>query len=113
MDENIPNNIEVGERIRRIREELKMNRETFSEVINISDVFLGQIERAERSLSLKTLCRIVLFTGVSTDFILFGKNDNNSTINKIDRILNKSSDNIISYIYQIITASLSFFKSNM
>ena len=39
MDENIPNNIEVGERIRSIREELKINRETFSEVIAISMFF--------------------------------------------------------------------------
>lgn len=39
MNENIPNNIEAGERIRRIREELKMNRETFSEVIDISMFF--------------------------------------------------------------------------
>lgn len=111
MEENIPNNIEVGERIRKIREELKMSRETFSEMIDISDVFLGQIERGERSLSLKTLCRIVSFTGVSTDFILFGKQENNTTINKINRILYKSSDNMVNYIYQIITASFSFFKT--
>ena len=110
MEGNIPNNIEVGERIRKIREELKMSRETFSEMIDISDVFLGQIERGERSLSLKTLCRIVSFTGVSTDFILFGKQENNTTINKINRILYKSSDNMVNYIYQIITASFSFFK---
>ena len=109
MEGNIPNNIEVGERIRKIREELKMSRETFSEMIDISDVFLGQIERGERSLSLKTLCRIVSFTGVSTDFILFGKQENNTTINKINRILYKSSDNMVNYIYQIITASFSFF----
>lgn len=111
MKEIIPNNLEVGERIRRIREELKMTRETFSEMIDISDVFLGQIERGERSLSLKTLCKIVSFTGVSTDFILFGKDDNNSTIHKINRILNQSSDTMIAYIYQIITASFSFFKT--
>ena len=41
MKENVPNNLEVGERIRKIREDLKMNRETFSEIIDISDVFLG------------------------------------------------------------------------
>jgi len=111
MNENVPNNVEVGERIRKIREELKMNRETFSEMIDISDVFLGQIERGERSLSLKTLCRIVAFTGSSTDFILFGTMEENSTINKINRILNKSSDTMIAYIYQIITASFSFFKT--
>ena len=88
-----------------------MNRETFSEMVDISDVFLGQIERGERSLSLKTLCRIVSFTGISTDYILFGNIENNSTINKINRILNKSSDAMISYVYQIINVSFSFFKT--
>ena len=109
MEEKIPNNLEVGERIRRIRENLKMNRETFSEMIDISDVFLGQIERGERSLSLKTLCRIVTFTGVSTDYILFGDDTKNSTINKIDRILAKSSEANIEYFYEIINCSHVFF----
>lgn len=111
MKENIPNNIEVGERIRKIREDLKLNRESFAERIDISDVFLGQIERGERSLSLKTLCRIVAFTGSSTDFILFGKSSENKIINKINRILILSSDNMISYMYQIITYSFNFFKT--
>lgn len=39
----------VGERIRGIREGLNMNREKFSEMIDISNVFLGQLERGERS----------------------------------------------------------------
>ena len=111
MEDNIPNNLEVGERIRKIREDLKMNREKFSEMIDISDVFLGQIERGERSLSLKTLCKIVSFTGSSTDYILFGNDSNNSTINKINRILSKSSDANIKYFYEIINCSNVFFKT--
>lgn len=111
MEEKAPNNLEVGERIRGIREGLKMNRERFSEMIDVSDVFLGQIERGERSLSLKTLCRIVSFTGVSTDFILFGDKTNNSTIQKINRILSKSSDANIEYFYEIINCSHIFFKT--
>ena len=78
-------NIIVGERIRKIREALKMNREKFSEMIDISDVFLGQIERGERSLSTKTLVKIVKFTGLSADFILFGDESSNTTIAKITR----------------------------
>lgn len=111
MEEKIPNNLEVGERIRSIRENLKMNRERFSEMIDVSDVFLGQIERGERSLSLKTLCRIVSFTGVSTDFILFGNTTNNSTFHKINRILAKSSDANIEYFYELINCSHVFFKT--
>ena len=112
MEENkMPNNLEVGERIRKIREDLKLNREKFSEMIDISDVFLGQIERGERSLSIKTLCKIVAFTGASTDYILFGNDSNNTIINKINRILSKSSDANIKYFYDIINCSHIFFKT--
>ena len=111
MKNSNQNNVEIGERIRKIREGLKMNREKFSEMIDISDVFLGQIERGERSLSLKTLCRIVTFTGASTDYLLFGNDENNSTINKINRILSKSSNANIEYFYEIINCSHVFFKT--
>lgn len=111
MKEKIPNNLQIGERLRKIREDLKMSRETFSEMIDISDVFLGQLERGERSLSLKTLCRIVSFTGTSTDYLLFGEPQNNDLISKINKILLKSSNTMLEYIYQILIASFSFFKS--
>ena len=111
MDNDVPNNIEVGERIRNLREDLKMNRETFSEIINISEVFLGQIERGELSLSIKTLCRIVSFTGSSTDYILFGKNEEKNTLQKITKILNRSSKNMQEYVYKIIIATSSFLKT--
>ena len=110
MKENVPNNLEVGERIRKIREDLKMNRETFSEMIDISDVFLGQIERGERSLSIKTLCRIVSYTGNSTDYILFGKIDENTNIQKINRILSKSSNEMIDYFYKIMKVTFETTK---
>ena len=104
-------NIIIGERIRKIREELKMSREKFSEMIDISDVFLGQIERGERSLSTKTLTKIVNFTGFSADFILFGDVSSNNTISKINRILNKCSDDVIDYIYKLIHDTFYFIKN--
>ena len=110
MENKLPNNLEVGERIRKIREELLLNIEKFSEAIDISDVFLGQIERGERSLSLKTLCKIVSFTGTSTDYILLGNDSNNNTQDKINRILNKSSDSAIEYIYKLIISSSIYLK---
>lgn len=81
------NNMEIGERIRSIREEMFMSREKFSEMIDISDVFLGQIERGEKSLSLKTLSNITSYTGVSADYFLNGNDSNDLTIKKINRIL--------------------------
>lgn len=106
------NNIEVGERIRKIREDLHMNREIFSEMIDISDVFLGQLERGERSLSTKTLVKIVNFTGFSSDFILFGNETPNTVISKINRILNKRSDDFLDYIYKFIRNTSYFLKKS-
>lgn len=106
------NNIEIGERIRRIREGLKMNRENFSKAIDISDVFLGQLERGERSLSTKTLIKIVSYTGFSSDYILFGNKTPNNTISKINKILNKCSDDVLSYLYTLIRNTISFIKKS-
>ena len=100
----------IGERVRKIREDLKMNRERFSEMIDISDVFLGQIERGERSLSTKTLVKIVKYTGISADFILFGNEEANTTLAKINRILNKCSDDLLNYIYELIHTTFNFAK---
>ena len=102
----------IGERIRKIREDLKMNRERFSEMIDISDVFLGQIERGERSLSTKTLVKIVKFTGVSADFILFGNEESNNTLAKINIILNKCSNDFLNYIYDLIHTTFNYVKKS-
>ena len=103
-------NVLVGERIRAIREGFHMSREKFSEMIDISEVFLGQIERGERSLSIKTLKKIVIYTGVSSDYVLFGNSENNEYTSKINRILNKCSESTLKYIYELIHSSFSFFK---
>lgn len=104
------NNLEIGERIRGVREKLHMSREKFSEMIDISDVFLGQIERGERSLSIKTLTKIVNFTGTSSDYILFGDSKSNKTYDKINRILNRCSEESLLFIYELIRCSSTFLK---
>lgn len=102
----------VGERIREIRKNLNMNREKFSEMIDISSVFLGQIERGERSLSIKTLSKIVKFTGASTDYILFGNNNTNTIIDKINHILNQCSEEGLNLIYEFTCSISTFLKTN-
>ena len=102
--------IDIGERLRGIRESMKMNREDFSEKIDITDSFLGQIERGERALSVKTLRKVVKYTGISADYLLFGKNTNNSTLQKINNILSSNSETTSDFIYHIILYSNDFCK---
>ena len=103
-------NLEIGERIRELRENLHMSREIFSEKIDISEVFLGQIERGERLLSIKTLSNIVSYTGASSDYILFGTAKDSTTKKKINRILDNSSDETVNYMYEILRNTHSFIK---
>ena len=109
MQNNL-NNFEIGERIRGVRENMLLSREKFSEMIDISDVFLGQIERGEKSLSLKTLTKIISYTGISADYFLFGDNTQNSDLKKINRILKKSSPETIEFMYNIIHSIYSYTK---
>ena len=107
---NKEENILIGERIREIREGMDLTQNKFSEMIDISEVFLGQIERGERSLSLKKLKKIISCTGSSTYYILFGNITNNDNIAKINRILNSCSDDLKTYMYDLITSSFKFLK---
>ena len=102
--------IEIGERLRGIRESMKMTREEFSEKIDITDSFLGQIERGERALSVRTLRKVVRYTGVSDDYLLFGKETNNGTIQKINNILALNSETTSDFIYHIVLCSSDFCK---
>ena len=102
-------NILVGERIRSIRESYNMSREKFSEIIDISEVFLGQTERGERSLSIKTLRKIVNYSGFSADFILFGDIKKNDKISQINNILCTFSSDVLDYIYEFIHIFYKFF----
>jgi len=112
MENYVLNNIEIGERIRKIRKQLKMSREAFAELINISDIFLGQIERGERSLSIMTLSSISTSTGVSTDYILFGTPEETPTLKKITNIVENASDNFKNYAYDILLTSITYFRKN-
>ena len=103
-------NIDIGERLRGIREGMHMTREAFSEKIDITDSFLGQIDRGERSLSVKTLRKVVKYTGVSADYLLFGKDNNNETIQKINNILALNSKTTSDFIYHIVLCSSDFCK---
>ena len=80
-------NLEIGSRIRSIRESMKLSRNSFSEKINISEVFLSQIERGEKSISLNTLISICNSTGFSSDYILFGNPQNSNTSNRTLKVL--------------------------
>lgn len=99
------NNLEIGSRIRKLREELHMNRNMFSEQINISETYLSQIERGEKGISLNVVYSVASFTNCSTDYLLYGNTDeNNSKRKRLIRLINRSNDKDLDMFYDVLRA---------
>lgn len=60
----------LGDKIRDERLRLNLTQAALAEAIDISDTYMGAIERGERSLTLGTLVRLVNRLGVSIDYML-------------------------------------------
>lgn len=62
--------LRLGKRIREERLRLNLTQAQLAEDIDISDTYMGAIERGERSLTLETLIRLVNRLGVTVDYML-------------------------------------------
>ena len=60
----------LGRKIREARLKLNLTQAQLAEAIDISDTYMGAIERGERSLTLDTLVRLVNRLGVTVDYLL-------------------------------------------
>jgi len=60
----------LGKRIREERQRLNLTQAMLADSINISNTYMGSIERGERSLTLDTLVRLVNRLGVTVDYLL-------------------------------------------
>ena len=61
---------QLGARIREERLHLNLTQAQLAEAIDISDTYMGAIERGERGLSLDTLVMLASRLGVTVDFLL-------------------------------------------
>lgn len=68
----IIDNKAIGYRMRKERESLKLTREKFAEIVDFSPLYIGQLERGERQMSLIALVKISNCLHVSTDYLIYG-----------------------------------------
>jgi transcriptional regulator with XRE-family HTH domain len=67
--------IVIGERIRNQRVQLNITREKMAEILDISPLFVYNIEVGSRGMSLNTLAKLAQVLRISTDYILFGEKE--------------------------------------
>lgn len=103
--------ISVGARIRKVREEIFCEtRQLFAERCSLSENHLGKLERGEILVSISTLDKICSSSGVTTDYILYGKCKNNhlSIRRTIDNYLDKSTKEELNMYFRFISTIKSF-----
>ncbi|MDD3224818.1 MAG: helix-turn-helix transcriptional regulator [Clostridium sp.] len=101
----------IGMRIKNERLKFNLSQEKFAELINLSAVFIGQIERGERKMSIETLIKISTHLHVSTDYLIFGntnKSDNFNNKNKLYELISHCSDKQVKLIGDIIKSILPY-----
>ncbi len=80
-------NLEVGLRIREIRETFQMTRAEFSEKCDLSESFLVAVESGKKGVTAKTLYKICTVMNVSADYFVRGR-DNGFETDSLLEIIN-------------------------
>lgn len=63
----------IGDRIREIREEMRMNQDRLAELAGLSKGFLSDVENNKRNVSSENLLKIANVLGASVDYLLRGE----------------------------------------
>ena len=74
---------DIGKRIQTQRELLGYTRERMAEALDITAKFCADIELGHKGMSIQTLYSISQYLGITTDYILTGKDDNADIEEKI------------------------------
>ena len=94
--------IQIGERIRELREIQGYTREGLAEKIDISSKFLYEIEVGKKSFSADTLCRIAKALSVSCDYIMLGEETEHRSAEKVICVLETLDPKLVSRVHDLL-----------
>ena len=93
---------EVGQRIKQLREQENISQERFSEMVNISNYYLYQLERGSRHASLPVTIRIAEALNVSLDYLIYGDKTITADKNEVIELVNKASNRQLEIIKTVL-----------
>ncbi len=104
----------LGKRIKEERLKSGFTQEALAETVGLSAVYIGQIERGQRKLSLESLVSVANALNVSVEALLRDstKGNINSSINELIELLKGHTYEEISLVTDIVKTTLSRIKDN-
>lgn len=102
----------LGQRIKDERTRFKLTQEKLAELVDLSTVYIGQIERGERKMSLDTLIKISDCLHVSLDYLVkgAGKMPDSEAVNELQTLIYKCSPDEISLVTDMVKVVLPHVK---
>ena len=102
---------EFGKRIEKIRTDMGMTKEKFGKMIGVSGQYLGTVEHGTNGFAMETIAVLCEKTGVSADYLLFGKNE---FINEISTrtVLSEFSPEQIQVAFDIVKKMAVFLRTD-
>lgn len=101
----------IGLRIRAERERIELTREQFAEQVGISPLYMGQIERGQRAMSLKTFIHIADSLHANVEYLLRGeKCEENTDKSGVMNLLQKCSERELKLAEKILKLLITYVK---
>ncbi len=100
------------ERIRELRESRKYTRQVLAEKANISEKFLYEIETGKSGFSAETLCQLSKALSVSCDYIMFGEEEEEQSLEKITGILELLEPRQLKKVQQVLKILCDIYEEN-
>ena len=103
----------LGKRIREERLRLNLTQAQLAEDIDISDTYMGAIERGERSLTLDTLVRLVNRLGITIDYLMSDsvKCDDSNIVEQFRQIVDNQPLERQQMAINVLRAMFAYFKN--
>lgn len=100
---------QIGQRITEIRNKMHMSKKEFAELIGIKQQYLGSVENGIKGLTIEKVIEICNKTGVSSDYLLLGVNNNFETL--IKNKFSKYSEKEIKKAFEIIESAITILST--
>ncbi len=92
----------LGERIKKERKRLNLTQEQLGEITDVTSAYIGQIERNERTPSLKRLKKVAKQLGVSVEYLIVGTKASTEINEDLRKELEGMSENQKMIIIELI-----------
>lgn len=118
MKEKKPINVEIGQNIKKIREDAGLTQDAFSELLGLGEKHVSAIECGATGVSLPTLKKICSLLSISSDMVLFGsaggseQNEREDAVRLLSDRLSRLPDNQFWEVKELIDRLLIIIATN-